>query len=89
MTKGKKKQDVLVADGTGAMRFSVWETEVGELAADECYQWNGVTVRDYLGEKFISKENCSVESIKDIGDVDERKFLSVTKEAKTAKGCTE
>ena len=70
---GKKKQDVLVGDSTGTVRVTVWESEIGKLEENGSYRLTGMVVREFKGKKFLStsKEKSSIESIGDIGVVEE------------------
>ena len=70
---GKKKQDIIVGDGTGTARFTIWEGEIGKVWESKSYRLSGMMVREFRGRKFLStsKENCSIESISDIREVAE------------------
>lgn len=73
VTGGRKKQDLLVGDVSGAVRLTLWESEIGKVEEGMCYKFSGVVVREFKGKKFLStaKENCSILKIYDIGCVEE------------------
>lgn len=68
---GLRKQDVMVGDKSGTVRFTVWESEIGQVQTGCSYKLTGVMVREYRGNKFLStsKEGSIIEEIDDIGDV--------------------
>ena len=68
---GLRKQDTMVGDKSGTIRFTVWESEIGQMETGCSYKLVGVMVRDYRGNKFLStsREGSTIEEIEDIGDV--------------------
>ena len=70
---GKKKQDVLIGDVSGAVRLTLWEGDIGKVEEGMCYKLSGVVVREFKGKKFLStaKNNCNIIKISDIGCVEE------------------
>ena len=70
---GKKKQDVLLGDSTGTLRLTLWEEEIGKMEEGVSYKLCGMVVREFRGRKFLStsKQNSVIETIDDIGDVEE------------------
>lgn len=70
---GKKKQDIIIADGTGTARFTIWEGEIGKVKESKSYRLSGMMVREFRGRKFLStsKENSTIELTSDIGEVAE------------------
>ena len=51
---GKYKQDVIIANKSGAMKLTVWENEVGLLEEGKCYQLNQMMVKTYQGLKLAA-----------------------------------
>ena len=66
---GKKKQDVIIVDGSGSGKCVLWEENIGNLKEGECYLLKNFVVREY-GSKYLSmaKEGCEIVSIDDIGE---------------------
>ena len=66
---GKKKQDVIIVDGSGSAKCVLWEENIGNLKEEECYLLKTFVVREY-GSKYLSmaKEVCKIVSIDDIGE---------------------
>ena len=69
---GLRKQDTMVGDKSGTIRFIVWESEIGHVETGCSYKLAEVMVRDYRGNKFLStsREGSTIEQIEDIGDCD-------------------
>ena len=64
------KQDVHIADATGSTRVVLWESKVSSLEVEKSYSLTNVTVKQYLGEKFLSLGKSSTKSpVEDIGEV--------------------
>ncbi len=70
---GKKKQDIVIGDGTGTARFTVWESEIGKVEEGKTYQLSRMMVREFRGRKFLStsKEKSDIKLTSDIGEVAE------------------
>ena len=68
---GKRKQDVIVADSTGTIRFTVWEVEIGKIEVGKSYELSGIMVREFPGKKFLStsKEKSNIKLVQDVGEV--------------------
>ena len=67
-------QEMIVADESEAIRLSVWENEVNSMKQGESYQLQNVSVREYVGKKFVStstKESI-IKAIPGIGQVDKQ-----------------
>lgn len=62
---GLTNQDVMVSDGTGTEKLTVWGSEIGKMKEERCYSLKGVVVKEYYGNKHLStaKENCKIEEI--------------------------
>lgn len=69
--RGKKKQEIVIADSTGVANLTLWEEDIGSLKADECYQLNRVVVRTYRGKRHLSFPQSGATSlnIENIGEV--------------------
>ena len=70
---GLRKQDYIIGDATGATTLTVWEKNVGMLKEGYSYRIAGLMVRIFNGKKYLSmpKEDSEIESIDDIGDVED------------------
>ena len=80
---GKKKQDIVVADATAVVRFTVWEDHIDTLHLGKSYKLTDVLVREYNSNKYLltAFENTIIEEVTDIGQViedDVDKNLGVT-----------
>lgn len=66
-----KKQEVTVADATGAIKVTLWEKSIDLLEEDKSYELKNFTVRMYKHEKYLSipKEGYEIKQIEDIADV--------------------
>ena len=73
--KGKVKQDVIVADGSGTARVSVWEGHVNEMKVNCSYCLKNFMIREFQGTKYLTmaKEGSEITAIDDIGCVKEQK----------------
>ena len=62
-----------VADKSGAARPSVWEKEVGTLKQGQSYHLEKVSVREYVGGKFLSTsiKVSIITAIPDVGRIDD------------------
>ncbi len=78
VTGGKKKQDVVVGDGSGTARATIWEDEIGKIEEGKSYRLCGMLVREYLRTRFLStsREKSRIEEIDDIGAVKEKKEVA-------------
>lgn len=67
----KTKQDVIIADSTGTIRFTVWEGEIGKTKVGKSYELSGIMVREFQGRKFLSnsKEKSNIKLVQDVGEV--------------------
>ena len=65
------KQDVIVADQTGAVRVCLWEDHVHCMEKKKCYSLKNFVVREFQSTKYLSmpKEGTEIVEIDDIGDV--------------------
>ncbi len=52
ITRGKKKQDVLIGDKSACGRLTVWEQEMGQLKNAKSYDLSGVSVREFCGKMY-------------------------------------
>ena len=50
---GKKKQDVIIVDGSGSGKCVLWGKNIGNLKEGECYLLKNFVVREY-GSKYLS-----------------------------------
>ncbi len=72
MSSGKKKQDVLIADGSATAKVTLWEEHIGKLAENSCYKLQNFVVREWDATKYLSMtRDFTVSSIPDIGKVQE------------------
>ena len=57
---GLTKQEVTVADDTGAIKVTLWECFIGYLHDETSYELKNLTVRTFKGEKYLvsSKRSC-------------------------------
>ena len=46
MRSGKKKQDVLIADGSGTAKGTLWEEHIRKLAENSSYKLQNFVVRE-------------------------------------------
>jgi DNA-directed RNA polymerase subunit RPC12/RpoP len=53
-------QDIVIADGTGSIRMSVWEINVDKIQLHGSYQFTNLYVRTYLDEKYLTLSRKSV-----------------------------
>ena len=63
---------VSIADSTGAVKLTLWETNIGKVTEDTSYQFSNMLVQSYQGFKYLSmpKEGGSItEYHTDIGEV--------------------
>ena len=67
-------QEMIVADESGAIRLSVLENEVNSMKQGESYRLENLSVREYVGKKFVSTstKGSIIKAIPDIGQVDEQ-----------------
>ena len=67
-------QEMIVADESGAIHLSVLENEVNLMKQGESYRLENVSVREYVGKKFVSTstKGSIIKAIPDIGQVDEQ-----------------
>ena len=79
---GLTKQEVTVADDTGAIKVTLWERFIGCLHDEASYELKNLTVRTFKGEKYLSvpKEGAEMREIDDIGPVAEDDLPDNTKE---------
>ena len=50
VSKGKMKQDIIVADESGTIPLTLWEEDIGKLVQYTSYQLNRVQVHKFLGK---------------------------------------
>ena len=64
-----KKQDVIVADGSGTTKVTIWEDSIGTLQKDHCYTLQSFHIREFIGEKYIGqpRDGSAIIPITDIG----------------------
>ena len=63
------KQKVVVADSTGKVIVTLWETDIGILKLQKSYQLNRLEIRSYQGKHHLSFPSAaSVDEISDIED---------------------
>ena len=69
---GLRKQDVVIADVTNAVRFTVWEEDVNMLKVGQSYDLKSVVVREYRNVIYLTtaKGESEMSPIEDIGEVD-------------------
>ena len=69
VANGKKKQNVVIIDGSGSSRCVLWEEKVGSLNKGECYLLKTIVVKEYRS-KYLSmaQEGCDITSVPDIGE---------------------
>ena len=73
LARGLTKQDVTLADKTGAIKVTLWQNFVGCLQDESRYELTNLNVRTYKYEKYLSvpKEGAGIHEISDIGPVAE------------------
>ena len=66
-----RKQQVTVADATGAIKVTLWEGSIDLLKEDISYELKNFIVRMYKHEKYLSipKEGFEMKQTNDIGAV--------------------
>ena len=65
-----RKQDCVVADGSGTCRLVLWQEEIGALQVNSSHRVSAVHVRMYDDLYYLSAaEKCEIEKIEDIGEV--------------------
>ena len=73
VSSGKKKQDIIVtvADGTGCIKLTLWQDEVGKFVTGHSYKLDQVGVCIYNEMTYISfpKGGAKYEEISDIGEI--------------------
>ena len=52
--RGKRKQDVIVADHYGTAKLVLWEDTVDSLEENESYTLKNFVVREYKAKKYLS-----------------------------------
>jgi len=67
---GKKRQDVIIADGDGTAKVSLWEEHIRELRNNICYNLKTIA-QEWGGRKYLSIRNSRISCIADIGDINE------------------
>ena len=65
---GKKLQNVVVGDGHGVAKMSLWEDDVGKVTTSKSYRFEKVVVKEYRGQTQLSTATNSV--IMSIDDLD-------------------
>lgn len=58
---GLTKQDVIISDNTGTVKFTIWEDVVNLLEVGQSYHLKNVVVREYMNQKYISMSKTSSE----------------------------
>lgn len=53
--KGLKKQDVVIGDGSGSAKLTLWEQDIGSLKERKSYKLSGMIVKMYNDRKYLSK----------------------------------
>ena len=71
---GKSKTDIIIADGSGTARVSVWEGHVNTMEVNASYCLKNFMVREFLSTKYLTmaKEGSEIIAIGDIGGVVEQ-----------------
>ena len=71
---GKSKTDIIIADGSGTARVSVWEGHVNTMEENTSYCLKNFMVREFLSTKYLTmaKEGSEIIAIGDIGGVVEQ-----------------
>ncbi len=64
-----KKQDLVLSDCGSSCQGVVREKDVGVLKVDCSYKLKNVTVRSFIGRKYISSDNSTIQELGDIGEV--------------------
>jgi len=52
VSRGRKKQDLVVADSTGSSRLTIWEEGIGTVVEGKCYRFAGMLAR-FQGVKIL------------------------------------
>ena len=68
---GKLKRDVMIADGSGKGRVSVWEGHVNTLKVNSSYRLRNFMIREFQGTKYLTmvREGSEIIEIDDIGSL--------------------
>lgn len=66
---GEMKQDVVVADGSGTARVSVWKRYINSTENEHNYCLKNFMVQKFQGTKYLGKEGSEVIYMEDIGAV--------------------
>ena len=53
VSRGKKKQDLVVADATVCCRVRIQEEEIGKVEEDECHCMQGMMAREFHGKEVL------------------------------------
>ena len=71
VSKGKTKQEIIVADESGTIPLTLWEEDIGKLVQYTSYQLNWVQVHKFLGkyELTFPRFGASFHEIEDLQDV--------------------
>lgn len=71
VSKGKTKQEIIVADESGTIPLTLWEEDIGILVQYTSYQLNRVQVHKFLGkyELTFPRFGASFHEIEDLQDV--------------------
>ena len=71
LANGLKKQEVTIADTTAAAHLVLWEDDIDCVQEFQSYYFQGLSVRSFKFEKFLTKpkQNTTIQEIPDIGDV--------------------
>ena len=76
---GKKKQDVLIADGSATAKVTLWEEHIGKLSENSSYKLQNFVVREWDATKYLSMtRDSTISSIPDIGKVKEADEIEET-----------
>ena len=66
---GKKVQDVVVGDSTCTGRYTLWESDIGQLAEGKSYHLKRFMVKEYESKNYLSKgQEALISTIEDIGN---------------------
>ena len=65
---GKRKQDVIVADGTATGKVTLWEEHIGDLEENASYKLQNFMVREWNATKYlVMMRECTEPSTKGFG----------------------
>jgi len=51
---GKRMQNVVIGDGHGLAKVTLWEEDIGKLSMSKSYCLENMVIKEYRGEAYLS-----------------------------------